>query len=180
MTPDKSDAETSASQATLEPDRVVESRWRQKRGWVTAVVLLPVLATFWLLGGLWGVVAWTVVAASWLVFPPIVAVGVGQFALVALSPADAGLTAVLPGEATLLGLLVVDIVTTSRTAIDGGGLIGVATVAGGGVLLLEQALGLLAAIIGLLLGVGLVSYLLHRYLLLELGHLTDRQPRSET
>lgn len=90
--------------------------WTGDTGWATldrpagVVGLGLALVTFWLLGGLAGVLAWLVLAGTWLLAPPVVAVALGQFLLVALVPADAELLTVLPAEGALLGLLAADFI----------------------------------------------------------------------
>jgi len=58
--------------------------------------------------------AWLGVAGSWLLFPPVVPVALGQFLLVAVTPADMSLGALLPAEGALLALL-------GATFLDSGG-----------------------------------------------------------
>ena len=146
-------------------------RWSSHRNWPGLGALVAVLVTFWLLGGFWGVIAWVVVASSWLVFPVIVPVAIGQFALVAVTPADAGVTALLPGSVSLLALLVSDVVTALQDLPDGVVLIGSVVLLGAGVVGLVSLSGIYAAGIGLGIVLGTASYLLHRVLLLVLGHL---------
>lgn len=88
--------------------------WAGDTGWATfdrpvgAVVLGLALVPFWLLGGVAGALAWLALAGSWLLFPPVISVVIGQFLLVAVVPADAGVVPVLPAEGALFGLLAAD------------------------------------------------------------------------
>jgi len=82
-----------------------DSRWATFDRPVGALVLLGVLVPFWSLGGIAGVLGWLAIVASWLLFAPVVPVVLGQFILVALTPADAALVTLLPAEAALLALL---------------------------------------------------------------------------
>ncbi len=130
------------------------------------------LVAFWQLGGALGILAWVVVALSWLVFPPIVPVAIGQFALVALPAADTGLVALLPAEATLGALLVADVWSDTGSIGTAVAFTGVAILSGATVLVLDSRLELLETIVGFLLLFGAVSYLCYR-LLLDLGLLLD-------
>lgn len=147
-------------------------RWTEQRDWSDAIILVVVLATFWLLGGGWGVIAWVVVTSCWFVFPPIVPVALGQFALLALLPSDGGFGTVFPGTIALLALLVSDIVTEMQDLPDGLFFVGSAVILSGVVLGLAWTTGLVAAVIGAVVILATVSYLLHRVLLFKLGHLT--------
>lgn len=105
-------------------------QWAGDIGWATlgrpvgAGALLGVLVALWDLAGLAGVAVWVAVAAWWLLFPPVVPVAFGQFALVALTPADTGLVTVLPAEAVLVALLVADFLDSAAWRPDGpGGLV---------------------------------------------------------
>jgi len=91
-----------------------DSRWATTDRPVGAVVLVVALVPFWQLGGPAGVLAWLGVAGSWLLFPPVVPVALGQFLLVAVTPADMSLGALLPAEGALLALL-------GATFLDSGG-----------------------------------------------------------
>jgi len=103
--------ERSADAVDRAGDPTASRGWTGDLGWATldrpvgAVVLLAVLFTLWRLGGLAGVLTWLVIAGCWLLFPPVVSVAVGQFVLVALTPADTGLVTLLPAESALLALL---------------------------------------------------------------------------
>lgn len=92
-----------------------DDRWHGSTRLVGGLVLLITLAFLWRLGGLFGVGTWLVVAGSWLVFPPIVPVAIGQFALVAVAPEtnlEAGVTA-----AALVALLGADFVDRPTTGV---------------------------------------------------------------
>lgn len=133
-----------------------------------AVALLLVAVAFWLLGGVWGLLTWFVVAAVWLAAPPVVAVAVAQFGLLALVP-DGTLLPALTVEGSLLCLLLVDILEESWSAAAGVVLVGAAAgLAGLGVSVVRSA-GLLMALLVVGLAVAGGSYLLHRYLLLDVG-----------
>jgi hypothetical protein len=147
-------------------------RWTEQRDWIEGSVLLLVLATFWFFGGSWGAIAWIAVASSWVVFPPVVPVGIGQFALIALTPSDGGLSTVLPGSLALLALLVGDVMVKTRDPADGLLFLGAAVIIGGGVLGVVSTSGMGAGVLGVVMIFAAVSYLLHRLLLFKLGHLT--------
>lgn len=105
--------------------------WAGDTGWATverpvgAVALLGVLVALWRLGGVVGAVAWLAIAACWLLASPVVPVAVGQFALVALTPADSALVAVLPAEGALLALLAADFLDSAAWRPDSpAGLVG--------------------------------------------------------
>ncbi|WP_135306456.1 hypothetical protein [Haloarcula amylovorans] len=147
-------------------------RWGATYEWPGVVVLFAILATLWSLDGRLGVAAWLAIVVSWVVFPPIVAVAIGQFALLALSPADAGLLAVLPTEAGLFGLLVADIISSDHSKAEWALLIGGLLALSTSLLALTATNGLLVAVLVCLAVLAMVSYLLHRYLLLGLGHLS--------
>lgn len=164
--PDGSNQSTRSS-LTLEP-----TRWAGRRDWIDAVALVAVLGTFWHVGGAWGAIAWIGVAVSWSILPVVVAVAIGQFALVAITPAQAGVVVTLPGAMALLALLVGDIVKAPQDIPDGLLFIGSTMILGGGVIWLAWTVSFLAAAIGVLAVLGLGSYLIHRLGLFELGHLT--------
>lgn len=132
-------------------------RWGSGGRWLGAIALVAVLGALWLLGGNWGVIAWAVIALCWFLFPPIVPVAVGQFALVALAPVPVDLVTVAPVEAALLGLLIADIADDGIVAVLI--LTGLAGVMAVGVIGLLQASGFLVAAITLL------GVLLHRPIL---------------
>ena len=147
-------------------------RWTERPGWIEGSVLLLVLATFWFLGGSWGAIAWIAVASSWVVFPPVVPVAIGQFALIALTPSDGGFSTVLPGSLALLALLVGDVMVKTRDLADGLLFLGAAVIIGGGVLGVVWTSGMGAGALGVVVIFAAVSYLIHRLLLFKLGHLT--------
>lgn len=169
----RSDGDTTGGPTGSDRQWLTASRWSSHRDWPGLLALVAVLAAFWLLGGFWGVIAWAVVAGAWIAFPAIVPVAIGQFALVAITPAEAGLTAVLPGSLSLLALLVSDIVADRRDLPDGVVLIGSAVLLGASVVGLISLSGIQAAGVGLVIILGTASYLLHRMLLLMLGHLPE-------
>jgi len=141
-------------------------RWSSWRGWADLVVLVAVLVTFWDLGGLFGAFGWLLVVAAWAVVPRTVAFVIGQFVLVVLAPPDLSLTAVAPGAAALIALLLIDFRSESRPLFSTVVFLGFAALLGvvtGG---LARSVGLLAAAGTLLAAVGLLAYLLHRYSLL--------------
>lgn len=111
--------------ADRSPETPVTPRPWGDPGWATlarpagAVTLLAALVALWALGGVAGVLAWLAIAVCWLLAPPVVPVAVGQFALVALTPADTGLATVLPAEAALLALLVADFVDSAAWLPEG-------------------------------------------------------------
>ena len=164
------------SQESIGPAWLDAFRSAEQPSWLEASALAAVLTTFWLLGGGWGAIAWVVVASSWLVFPPVVAVALGQYALIALTPIDSGFATVLPGSMALLALLVGNILTERQALSDGLLLLGSTVIIGGGVLGLVWTSGLLAGVIGVVGILATVSYLLHRLLLFKLGHLTETSP----
>jgi len=105
--------------------------WAGDTGWATvtrpvgAVALVGALVAFWALAGPAGAAAWLAVAAWWLLFPPVVPFAFGQFALVALTPAEVGLAALLPAEGALFALLAADFLDSAAWRPDGpGGLVG--------------------------------------------------------
>jgi len=169
----RSDGDTTGGHTGSDRQWLIASRWSSHCDWPGLLALVAVLATFWLLGEFWGVIAWAVVAGAWVAFPAIVPVAIGQFALIAVTPAEGGLTAVLPGSLSLLALLVSDIVADRRDLPDGVVLIGNAALLGAGVVGLVSLSGFQAAGIGLVIIFGTASYLLHRMLLLALGHLPE-------
>jgi len=174
----RSDGDTTGSPTGSDRQWLTASRWSSHRDWPGLLALVAVLVTFWLLGGFWGVIAWAVVASAWIAFPAIVPVAIGQFALVAVTPAEAGLTAVLPGSLSLLALLVSDIVTDLRDLPDGVVLIGNAVLLGAAVVGLISLSGIQAAGVGFVIILGTASYLLHRMLLLALGHLPENSENT--
>jgi hypothetical protein len=157
-------------------------RWREHRQWSSVVVLGVLLATFWLLAGVWGVVGWLAVAATWLSAPTIGAVAVGHVLIVALAPEEAGITTLLPSVAAVIGLLIVEF--AGKSLGDAGVYTGLVLVTATLVVGLERIYSPLAATIVLLTVVGSGSYLLHRYVLLELDLVetpeSDTQAESNT
>lgn len=149
-------------------------RWRTDTPILGGVALLAILGVFWWLGGIRGAVAWVFVAGAWLLWPPIVPVAIGQFALLVVLPTDAALTTMLPAEAAILTPLVADVLGGRDTTVADAALFVAAVGIGGALMLvLSEVGGLIAAGIVLLLVAGSGSYLLHRSLLLQLGHLDD-------
>lgn len=150
-------------------------RWRTDTPILGGVALLAILGVFWWLGGIRGAVAWVFVAGAWLLWPPIVPVAIGQFALLVVLPTDAALTTMLPAEAAILTPLLADILGGRDTTavIDAALFVFVVGIGGALMLLLAEVGGLIAAGIVLLLAAGIGSYLLHRSLLLQLGHLDE-------
>lgn len=143
-------------------------RWRAQPTVLGAVALLLVAVAFWPLGGVWGLLTWLVVAAVWLAAPPVAAVAVAQFGLLALVP-DGTLRPALMVEGSLLCLLLVDVLEDTRSAAAGVVLVGAtAGLAGLGVSVV-RSVGVLTALLALALAVAAGSYLLHRYLLLDVG-----------
>lgn len=148
--------------------RLVRARWERRSVPLGALATLPVLGAFWFLGGLWGTVAWAAVAVVWLAGPPVAAVAVAQFGLLALVPDGAGLAVAAPVELSLLVALVTDVVDDTRSVGAAGiGLAATVGLAGLGLAVLDAA-GLLGAIAAIVLGFGGASYLCHRYLLVAL------------
>ncbi|MFC6861854.1 hypothetical protein ACFQGE_00070 [Halomicroarcula sp. GCM10025817] len=166
------DADSSTTPFGLGAALLEESRWDTERSPFGGIALLTVLVAFWQLGGALGIIAWIVVALSWLVFPPIVPVAIGQFALVAMTAADTGLVGLLPAEATLGALLVADVWSDTGSTAAAVAFTGVAILSGATILVFNSRLELLETIVGLLLLFGAVSYLCYR-LLLDLDLLLD-------
>lgn len=157
-----------ADDAGVSPWDRSPDRWRGQPTVLGAVVLLLVAAAFWLLGGVWGLLTWLVVAAVWLAAPPVAAVAVAQFGLLALVP-DGTLRPALTVEGALLCLLLVDVLEDTWSAAAGVVLVGAAVgLAGLGVGVIRSA-GMLTALLAVGLAVAVGSYLLHRYLLLDVG-----------
>ncbi|WP_178917778.1 hypothetical protein [Natronomonas gomsonensis] len=150
-------------------------RWRTDAPILGGLALLAILAAFWWLGGFGGVAAWVFVAAAWLLWPPIVPVAIAQLALLVVLPADAALTTMLPAEAAIVTPLLADILggRDTTTIVDTALFVAIICVGGASVLLIAEVGGLIAAGIVLLLVAGLGSYILHRSLLLKLGHLNE-------
>lgn len=163
-------SKTSGSHSWLEA-----IRWRTDAPILGRLALLAILGAFWWLGGVRGAVAWVFVTAAWLLWPPIVPVAIGQFALLLVLPADAALTTMLPAEAAILTPLLADILggRDTTTVIDAALFVFVIGIGGALLLILAEVGGLIAAGIVLLLVAGSGSYLLHRSLLLKLGHLDE-------
>lgn len=154
--------------------RLETIRWTTDTLVLGGLALLAVLAVFWWLGGVRGAVTWVFVAAAWLLLPPIIPVAIGQFALLVVLPTDATLMTILPAEVAVLTPLLADVLGGhDTTAVDT--VLFVAAVGLGGALILisTEVAGVLAAGVVLLLVAGIASYLLHRSLLLTLGHLDE-------
>lgn len=149
-------------------------RWESTRGWPSGVAIFAILAAFWLLGGLWGVLLWVGVAGCWLAGPAILAVVVGQFGLVALA-GETTTVALLPGEIALLALFGADLYEDTRSPAFVALLVVLAVTLSAVSLGLVRFVGVLSSAAGLALSFGLAAYLLHRYLELELGNLSDGQ-----
>lgn len=179
-----SSTETAESDSASSNASATESmlRWREQHQWSGVVVLGVILAAFWLLAGVWGVVGWLAVAATWLSIPTIGAVAVGHVVIVALTPEEAGITTLLPSIAAVIGLLMMEFARESLG--DAGVYTGLVLVTATLVVGLEQIYSPLAATIVLLTVVGSGSYLLHRYVLLELDLVgapeSDTQAESNT
>jgi hypothetical protein len=152
-------------------------RWTTDGWLVGGVGLLVVFAAFWLLGGVLGAVAWVGIAVTWLLFPPVVSVAIGHFAVLAILPSDTELTTILLTEAALLTPLLTDILGGRETdsVVDAVLFVVIVGVGGTSILVAARQGYLIATGIVLLLVVGSVSYLLHRYLLLNLGQLSEDQ-----
>ena len=149
-------------------------RWQTDAPILGRLALLSILGVLWWLGGVRGAVVWVFITAAWLLWPPIVPVAIGQFALLVVLPADAALTTMLPAEAAILTPLVADVLGGRDTTVADAALFVAAVGIGGALMLvLSEVGGLIAAGIVLLLVAGSGSYLLHRSLLLQLGHLDD-------
>lgn len=161
-----------------------DSSWATDGRFVGSLVLLASLPFFWRLGSLAGVVSWGVIAIAWLIFPPIIPVAIGQFAIVALTATETGLRGILPAEAVLLALLIADLVDgngwvqnesstfpwpeTPFTFSDIVVALSITTLSSAGLLLLTTETATLTAGV-LSLGIfGTLSYGLHRYLLVDL------------
>lgn len=174
---DAADGRTAESWAALRSHGAY--RWTSGGGWIGGTVLLVVFVALWDIGGLSGIAAWIVIASSWLLFPPIVPVAVGQFAIVALTASGTGLVTVLPVEASLLALLAVDLVSGDLSLISGLGFVLGTVALAGSLVAVARTTGLLFAGCLALLALGGVSYALHRCMLLDLGHLTVERNRSD-
>lgn len=138
---------------------VFETReWRDSVTLPEAAVLFVLLALLWVVGGVPGVLGWVVVAAALVVTPAVVAVGVGQLALVTLVDAapQAGVAAV---QMALIALLLLEGVSDGWRWWEGLGFVVLAGLLGGGALLLADQTSLL--VVGLLiigvLGAGAVG-----------------------
>lgn len=163
-----------------------DTSWATDGRLVGGCVLLASLVFLWRLGGLAGVASWGVIALTWLVFPPIVPVAIGQFAIVALTSTETGLLEVLPVEVTILALLIADLVDgngwwrnevstlswpdTPFTFSDIALALSMITLFGAGLeLIATETSTLTAGLLGLAL-FGTISYALHRYSLIDLGY----------
>jgi hypothetical protein len=163
------------------PDGTGTLGWATHTGVAGVPVLLGLLVGLWNLGGLMGVVAWVGLVITWLFFPPVTVVAVGQFALAAVTPTDVTVMAVLPIEGVLLALLAVDLVLSNPLLFDSeqgfdpqlprlrlqAGLVYVVTAAvlTGIVLWTADIQGLVAAGLTGTVLVATAAYFLHRYLL---------------
>jgi hypothetical protein len=154
---------------------VVDQRWDGSTRVVGGALLLGTLGLLWQVGGVIGVATWLVVAGSWLLFPPIVPVAIGQFALVAVAPdltVEVGVTAV-----ALLALLGADFLDRPTA---GGGIrpaslvyalcfAGLCLLFGGSLFGVAARNGIETAVAAVgLLGAGL-AYTLHRYSVVAFG-----------
>lgn len=164
--------DSSVTRFDFSPPWLEESRWETEWSPFGAIALLTVLVAFWQLGGALGILAWLVVALCWLVFPLFVPVAIGQFALVALTSADTGLSTMLPAEATLAGLLLADVWSDSGSTVAAVAFAGVAILSAAAILALITSAGLFETIVGFVILFAAVSYLCYR-LLLDLDLLLD-------
>lgn len=175
-----SKAESTETRTDMETNSTFSLHWdsedrRIRRLSVPDVGLLgAVLGTLWLLAGVHGIGAWFVVASSWLLCPVIVPFALGQIAVVSIAP-DSSLVSLVPVQASLFGLLFRDITRSG----DARRLIvvcsGLASIFSAVILGVSEHAGIAVGVIAGILTVGLVSYLLHRYLLLELGLIHNDQ-----
>lgn len=166
--------------------------WTRTFGWAThtgvagLLILLGLLGGLWNLGGLIGVVTWSGLVLTWLFFPTIAVVALGQFALAAVTPTDVALITVLPVEGLLLALLAVDVLLSEPLLFDKEGLnlqlpplrvqaglayVGAVVVLAGTVLWVTDTQGLVAAGLTGAILVTTAAYVLHRSLLYALGQL---------
>ena len=100
------------------PTWLGSSYWATRTGVLGGVVFVGLLYEFWTLGGLTGLLAWSMLVCTWLFVPTVVVVAVGQFAIAAVTPVTVPLTTVLPVEALLLALLAIEILITEPAQFD--------------------------------------------------------------
>ena len=153
-------------------------RWRENYPRSGVIALITILGTLWLLAGVWGVIGWLVVAVTWVLIPTIGAVAVGHIVVIALAPDGAGMTMVLPSLGAISGLLVVELAAESFG--DAGIFTSLVIVTTAVTVVLAQVYNLLAATVVLITFVSSGSYVLHRYLLLELDLVEPGQSVSQT
>lgn len=167
MTPTRSTttdttADSSGSVSLLDRIAAGELRWNTTRTVLQSLALLPVLGLFWLLLGFSGLVVWGLVVLTWLVFPAVVPVAVGQLALVAGSDPEPPL--LLAVEVNLFVLLVVDDIAPRWQLRDVALFAVLASVGGGSLLLLAPDTSLLILGIALLGGlIGASAFLSQLY-----------------
>lgn len=118
--------------------------WRELVTLPEGAVLLTLLALLWGLGGLAGVLGWTVVAAIFIAAPPIVTVAVGQLALITLGD-TAPLAGVAAVQASFVALLLLDGASLGWTWRTSLGFVGLTGLLSGTVLLLADRTPLLIA-----------------------------------
>jgi len=136
---------------------------------LTAILLLFALIVLSMGGGVVGFGIWVVLAVSWVLLSPILTALIGQFAIFVFFQ-NGQLLFIILAE----GLLLAQIVLEKSWSLAGRlvflGVTALLLTLGVG---LYRLSGILTAILGLLLIFGTASYFLHRYLLLNLGLLTD-------
>lgn len=175
MTTQKSEADSTQS-AVDTGQSLLRFRWSHRHTPLGIGAVLVIGVVFLTLGDIWGLVAWGTVLLAWLVFPPVVAFGIGQFSLLGIAGEFVPL---LTGELALGLLLLADLIDFDGLA---GGIryIAGSLLAIGLVLGLLQLQGIVAVLAGLVVCIGLVSYELHRYLLRQLGVLYDRENETSS
>jgi hypothetical protein len=123
-----------------------------------AAVLFVLLALLWVVGGLPGVFGWVGVTAALVVTPAVVAVAVGQLALVTLVDAapQAGVAAV---QMALIALLLLEGVSDGWRWRESLGFVVLVGLLGGGALLLadQTSLSVVSLLILGVLGAGAVG-----------------------
>jgi hypothetical protein len=141
------------------------------------VALLALLGVLWGLVGLAGVGVWLVVLVAVAVLPAVVAVAIGQLALVAF-PVEIGSPLVLAAEAVFGGLLLREGLTTGWGRTEAVVFVGLTGGLGGGVVLVTTQTSLLVSAL-LLVSVLIVGAVgLARLVPSEVGQLRD--PTEDT